>query len=64
MLGRNLYIVEDEFFFVIDAFLSHGNIVGVIIFTWGIIWGTNICRVVTKIEITVLEVPKLQKTIP
>ncbi len=47
------------------VFLSTGNIVGVIIITWGrIIWGTNICRVVTKIEITVLEVPKLQKTIP
>ena len=62
MLGRNLYIVEDEFFFVIDAFLSHGNIVGVTI--WGKIWGNNICRVVTNFVITVLKVPKLQKTIP
>jgi hypothetical protein len=51
-------------FFVIDAFLSHGIIVGVLIFTWGRIWGNNICRGVTKFEITVLELPKLQKTIP
>ncbi len=50
-----------RFFFMRDAFLSHGNIVGVVIFTRGRIWGTNICRVVTKFEITVLEVPKLQK---
>jgi hypothetical protein len=42
-----------------DCFLSHGNIVGVVIFTWGRIWGNNICRVVTKVEITVLGVPVL-----
>jgi hypothetical protein len=51
-------------FFMLDAFLSHGNIVGVVIFTWGRIWGNNICRVGVNFEITVLEVPKLQKTIP
>ena len=51
-------------FFVRDIFLSHGNIVGVVIFTWGRIWGINICHVVTKFVITVLEVPKLQKIIP
>ena len=45
------------------VFLSIGNIVGVVMFTWGRIWGTNICLVVTKFEITVLGVPKLQKMI-
>jgi hypothetical protein len=48
--------------FVLDAFLSTGNIVGVVIFTWGRIWG-NIF-LVTKFDITVLKIRKLQKTIP
>ena len=47
-------------FFMIDAFLSPGNIVGLVIFTWGK-YGVSICRVVTSFEITVLGVPKLQK---
>ena len=40
MLGRNKYIVEEEFFCLLDAFLSTGNIVGVTI--WGKIWGLNL----------------------
>jgi len=51
-------------FFMLDTFLSTGNIVGVVIFTWGRIWGNNIFHVVTIFEITVLEELKLQKTIP
>jgi hypothetical protein len=31
-------------FCVLDAFLSTGNIVGEVIFTWGKIWGNNIYR--------------------
>ena len=46
-------------FSALDAFLSHGNIVGVVIITWGRIWGVNLPRV-TNFEITVLGVPKLQ----
>jgi hypothetical protein len=41
------------------VFLSHGNIVGVNIFTWGRYGGT-IFTVVTKFNITVLGVLKLQ----
>ena len=46
---------------MLDAFLSTGNIFGVTI--WGKIWGT-IFTVVTNFIVTVLGVPKLQKTIP
>ncbi len=42
------------------AFLSHGNIVGVTIFT-GEVYGVPIFATVTKFEITILEVSKLQK---
>ena len=45
------------------VFLSHGNTVGVTIFT-GEVYGVTIFATVTKFEITVLEVSKLQKTIP
>ena len=60
MLERNYYIFVIDVFFSY-TFLSTGNIVGVVIFLWGRIWGNNICRVVTKFEITVLKVTKLQK---
>ncbi len=48
---------------MIDAFLWRENCWGGHIYM-GKIWGNNICRMVTNFEITVLEVPKLQKTIP
>jgi len=47
-------------FCVLDAFLSTGNIVGVTIFT-GEVYGVTIFATVTKFEITLLEVSKLQK---
>ena len=46
-----------------EFFVPAGTHVGVKLLI-GRIWGNNICRGVTKFEITVLELPKLQKTIP
>ncbi len=43
--------------------MSHGNIVGVVRITWGK-YGVTIFTVLTNFNITVLEVPKLQITIP
>ena len=40
--GINTFVLE--FFCVLDAFLSTGNIVGVVRITWGKIWGNNIYR--------------------
>jgi len=51
-----------DHFFVLDAFLSTGNIVGVVRITWEK-KGVTIFTVVTNFNITVLEVPKLQKTV-
>jgi hypothetical protein len=50
-------------FFSARVFLSTGNIVGVTIFT-GEVYGVTIFATVTKFEITVLEVSKLQTIIP
>jgi hypothetical protein len=47
---------------MLDAFLCTGNIVGVTIY--GERYGETIFPVVTNFNISVLEVPKLQKTIP
>jgi len=52
-----------DHFFVLDAFLSTGNIVRVVRITWGI-YGVTIFTVVTNFYLTVLEVPELQITIP
>jgi hypothetical protein len=40
--GINTFVCSS--FLSADAFLSHGNIVGVNIFTWGRIWGINLLR--------------------
>jgi hypothetical protein len=51
--GINIFVSSS--FLSARVFLSTRNIVGVTIFTWGSIWGYNVC-VVTEFEISVLEV--------
>ncbi len=53
-------ILRKKKLFFSPVFLSTGNIVGVVRITWGKIWGNNM----TNFNETLLEVPKLQKTIP
>ncbi len=48
-------------FFEVEFFCPPGTLFGVVIFTWGRIWGFNLRR---GDEICVLGAPKLQKTVP
>ena len=52
-----------QLFFEVEFFVHREHCLG-----WSYLhgeeYGVSICRVVTKFEITVLGVPKLQKTVP